>query len=178
MRPAEVWGWYRYPFSSRSLMVLRIVAEDRAMANRFEIVRLPAGSAVSTYVSITASSTCRSRSVRDFGMSPNLLTTNNLDHRVGAGQVADESIEAEPPLGRANQPSCVHLRPAMLDPSGGRGRSRAVTGSPASVRNARYRRSSSRCSGVRISSHSTGERPAAMARAYAGHAAIFQRRAR
>src|SRR5881398_781502 len=128
MRPAEVWGWYRYPFSSRSLIVLRIVAEDRAMANRFEIVRLPAGSAVSTYVSITASSTCRSRSVRDFGMSPNLLTTNNLDHRVGAGQVADESIEAEPPLGRANQPSCVHLRPAMLDPSGGRGRSRAVEG--------------------------------------------------
>ncbi len=27
-RPAEVWGWERYPFSSRSLMVLRIVAGD------------------------------------------------------------------------------------------------------------------------------------------------------
>src|SRR5213596_517657 len=128
MRPAEVWGWYRYPFSSRSLMVLRIVAEDRAMANRFEIVRLPAGSAVSTYVSITASSTCRSRSVRDFGMSPNLLITNNLDRRVGAGQVADESIEAEPPLGRANQPLAPHFGPALLSPAGRGGRWRMVEG--------------------------------------------------
>src|SRR5947199_1080377 len=128
MRPAEVWGWYRYPFSSRSLIVLRIVAEDRAMANRFAIVRLPAGSAVSTYVSITASSTCRSRSVRDFGMSPNLLITNNLDRRVGAGQVADESIEAEPPLGRANQPLAPHFGPALLSPAGRGGRWRMVEG--------------------------------------------------
>jgi len=29
MRPAEVWGWYKYPFSSRSLIVLRIDAGDR-----------------------------------------------------------------------------------------------------------------------------------------------------
>src|SRR5213083_2016886 len=125
MRPAEVWGWYRYPFSSRPLIVLRIVAEDRSMANRFEIVRLPAGSAVSTYVSITASSTCRSRSVRDFGMSPNLLTTNNLADGAGPGQVADQRIEAEPTLGSACQAPPLQLHPPRCQP-GGEGRGGAV----------------------------------------------------
>ncbi len=47
-RPAEVWGWVRYPFSSRSLMVLRTVAGDTPSLKRLETVRLPAGSAVST----------------------------------------------------------------------------------------------------------------------------------
>jgi hypothetical protein len=47
-RPADVCGWKRKPFSSRSLIVLRIVAGDTPMPKRREIVREPAGSAVST----------------------------------------------------------------------------------------------------------------------------------
>jgi hypothetical protein len=47
-RPAEVCGWKRYPFSSRSLIVFRIVAGDTPSPNRRAIVRDPAGSAVST----------------------------------------------------------------------------------------------------------------------------------
>ena len=47
-RPADVCGWKRYPFSSRSLIVLRIVAGDTPSPKRREIVRDPAGSAVST----------------------------------------------------------------------------------------------------------------------------------
>jgi hypothetical protein len=42
--------------------VLRIVAADRPRPNRFAIVRLAAGSAVWTYVSMTAPNTWRSRS--------------------------------------------------------------------------------------------------------------------
>jgi hypothetical protein len=63
-RPAEVCGWYRYPFSSRSLMVFRTVAGDTPSLNRRVSMRLPAGSAVSTYVRITASRTWCSRSLR------------------------------------------------------------------------------------------------------------------
>jgi hypothetical protein len=47
-RPAEVCGWYRKPFSSRSLIVFRIVAGDTPRPNRRESVRDPAGSAVAT----------------------------------------------------------------------------------------------------------------------------------
>jgi hypothetical protein len=47
-RPAEVCGWYRYPFSSRSLIVFRIVAGETPSPKRREMVREPAGSAVST----------------------------------------------------------------------------------------------------------------------------------
>ena len=47
-RPAEVCGWKRKPFSSRSLIVLRIVAGETPIPKRREIVREPAGSAVST----------------------------------------------------------------------------------------------------------------------------------
>jgi hypothetical protein len=48
MRPADVCGWKRYPFSSRSLIVLRMVAGDTPSPNRREMLRDPAGSAVST----------------------------------------------------------------------------------------------------------------------------------
>jgi hypothetical protein len=47
IRPAEVWGWNRYPLSSSSLIVFRIVAGDTPSPNRRAIVWLPAGSAVS-----------------------------------------------------------------------------------------------------------------------------------
>src|SRR6266702_2966038 len=47
---------------------------------------------------MTASRTWRSRSVRDATMSPKLLPANNLDRPPGAGQVADEGVEAHPPL--------------------------------------------------------------------------------
>jgi hypothetical protein len=47
MRPAEVWGWNRYPLSSSSLMVFRMVAGDTPSPNRRAMVWLPAGSAVS-----------------------------------------------------------------------------------------------------------------------------------
>src|SRR2546422_4686793 len=121
MRPAEVCGWYRYPFSSRSLIVLRIVAADSIMPDRREIVRLPAGSAVSTYVEMTASSTCRSRSVRDCDISPNLLAANNLGHYSRLGQVAHQGIEPKPALGSAHQALAPQLCPATFQPAGGRG---------------------------------------------------------
>jgi hypothetical protein len=47
-RPADVCGWKRYPFSSRSLMVLRTVAADTPSSYERDTLRLPAGSAVST----------------------------------------------------------------------------------------------------------------------------------
>src|SRR2546422_1515155 len=128
MRPAEVWGWYRYPFSSRSLMVLRIVAADRPIRNRRATVRLPAGSAVWTYVSMTASSTWRSRSLRDAAVIlPNPFRENNLRGRVPPGQVADQRVEPQPAFRGAHQPLVPDLHPAPIHP-GGNGRQRAAMG--------------------------------------------------
>src|SRR6267378_4345253 len=67
---------------------------------------------------MTASRTWRSRSFRDATMSPKLLPTNNLDRSTGVGQVADEGIEAKPPLGRAHQPLRLHLHPPLAPPGG------------------------------------------------------------
>src|SRR5690348_7452482 len=128
MRPADVWGWYRYPFSSRSLIVFRIVAAESAWPNFLEIVRLPAGSAVSTYVSMTASRTWRSRSFRDATMSPKLLPANNLASSPYTGQVTNQGVEPQPALRRARHPLVPDLRPALLHPVGGRGRQRAAEG--------------------------------------------------
>src|SRR6266404_1546804 len=77
---------------------------------------------------MTASRTWRSRSFRDATMSPKLLPTNNLDRSTGVGQVADEGIEAKPPLGRAHQPLLAYHRPPPLNPKSGRRRQRAAEG--------------------------------------------------
>src|SRR5688572_32443434 len=69
MRPADVCGWKRKPFSSRSAIALRTVAAETPSPNRLATVRLPAGSAVSTYVRITAS---RMRSSRSLSTNPAL----------------------------------------------------------------------------------------------------------
>ena len=44
-RPAEVWGWDRYPSSSRSAMVLRMVAGESRSRWRLATVRELTGSA-------------------------------------------------------------------------------------------------------------------------------------
>src|SRR5882762_1532922 len=67
---------------------------------------------------MTASRTWRSRSFRDATISPKLLPTNNLDRSTGAGQVANEGIEAKPALGRAHQPLPLHLHPPLAPPGG------------------------------------------------------------
>src|SRR5438034_464626 len=105
-----------------------MVAAESVWPNFLEIVRLPAGSAVSTQVSITASRTWRSRSFRDPAMSPKLLPANNLDRSPQVGQVADEGVQAEPALGCAYQPLVPDLRPAPLHPTGGSRRQRAAEG--------------------------------------------------
>src|SRR5438552_17163919 len=100
-------------------MVLRIVAADRPIRNRRAIVRLPAGSAVCTYVSMTASSTWRSRSLRDAAVIlPNPFGENNLRGRVPPGQVADQRVEAQPAFRRAHDPLPPHLHPAPVHPAG------------------------------------------------------------
>src|SRR5467141_85756 len=120
MRPAEVWGWYRYPFSSRSLMVLRIVAGESPSCSRLAMVRLAAGSAVWTYDSMTAPSTCRSRSVRGVGVfiSVKLFHTNNLRGRGVRGQGTNQLIEPEPAFSGAADPASADLDPAGPHPVG------------------------------------------------------------
>src|SRR5438094_5705556 len=109
-------------------MVFRIVAAESAMPNLFEMVRLPAGSAVWTYVSMTASSTCRSRSVSEVATAPNLLLPNNLGSYGTIGQVADDAVQAKPAFRRAHQPLLGHVHPAPRHTPGGRGRQRAAEG--------------------------------------------------
>src|SRR6185437_418455 len=77
---------------------------------------------------MTASRTWRSRSFRDATISPKLLPANNLARPTGAGQVADERIEAKPALGRAHEALVPNFRPALLNPKGGRRRQRAAEG--------------------------------------------------
>src|SRR5207302_1330904 len=109
-------------------MVFRIVAAESAKPNLLEMVRLPAGSAVSTYVSMTASSTCRSRSVSEVATAPNLLLPNNLGSYGTIGQVADDAVQAKPAFRRAHQPLLGHLHPAPRQPLGGGRRWRTVEG--------------------------------------------------
>src|SRR5882757_8775715 len=97
-------------------------------------------------------------------MSPKLLPANNLARSTYTGQVTDEGVEPKPALRRAREPLLPDLGPSPLHPQGGTGRHRAARGTPASVRNARYRLSSSRCSAVRVSSTSTANSPALTAR--------------
>src|SRR5713226_2227392 len=77
---------------------------------------------------MTASRTWRSRSFRDATMSPKLLPANNLARSTYAGQVTDEGVEPEPPFGTTHQALVHDVRPALLDPSGGRRRQRAAEG--------------------------------------------------
>ena len=106
--------------------MFRMVAGERESPNLREMVRLPAGSAVATYVSMTASSTWRSRSFRDAAMLPNPLAANNLAHYGLPGQGMHQGVEPEPALGRAHEVLAPMLEPAAVDKKGGRGRQRAA----------------------------------------------------
>src|SRR5512134_2378756 len=97
-------------------MMLRMLAGDSARPTRRDMVRLPAGSAVSTYVAITASRTERSRSFRDWFKASNLLVPNNLAGPEGGGQVADQRVEPQPPLRSATEAGAGEFHPALLDP--------------------------------------------------------------
>src|SRR5712691_11314933 len=92
-------------------MVLRIVAGDSPSRSRLAIVRLAAGSAVWTYVSMTAPRTCRSRSVRGVGISAKLFHANNLRSSGMGGQVTHQSVETQPPLRSASDPITPHFQP-------------------------------------------------------------------
>src|SRR5437870_2513869 len=103
-----------------------MVAGERARPHLREIVRLPAGSAVATYVSMTASRTWRSRSFRDAVMSPNPLAANNLADSGLPGQGMYQRVKPQPSLGRADEASVSVLDPPPLHPQGGSGRQRAA----------------------------------------------------
>src|SRR5712692_5666851 len=77
---------------------------------------------------MTASRTWRSRSFRDATMSPKLLPANNLARSTYTGQVTNEGVEPEPPFGTAHQALLDDVRPALLDPPGGRRWQRAAEG--------------------------------------------------
>src|SRR2546425_12915992 len=79
---------------------------------------------------MTASRTCRSRSVRDVAMLPNLLAANNLHGRAGVGQVAHQSVEAEPAFRSAGETPILDHHPALRRPSG-KGRQWAAMGGKA-----------------------------------------------
>src|SRR3954469_15282154 len=86
IRPADVCGWERNPFSSRSLIVFRIVAAETPRPKPRDSTLDPAAWAVWTYVWMTASRTRRSRGVSSsaVGISVNVLTTSVM--RQGGGQ--------------------------------------------------------------------------------------------
>src|SRR5713101_5879833 len=92
-------------------MVLRIVAGDSPSCRRLAIRRLAAGSAVWTYVSMTAPKTCRSRSVSGVFISAKLFHANNLRSRRRPGQGMHEGIKAQPPLRGAPHPATRHFHP-------------------------------------------------------------------
>src|SRR5438309_11433276 len=77
---------------------------------------------------MTASSTWRSRSLRDAAVIlPNPFGENNLRGRVPPGQVADQRVEPQPAFRSAHQPLIPDLHPAPVDPNGKR-RKEAVRG--------------------------------------------------
>src|SRR5450759_5390071 len=126
-RPAEVCGCMRNPFSSRSLIVLRMVAGETPNPNRRDRIRDPAGSAVWTYVLITASRTRRSRGVSSsaVAISLNMLTTSVM--RQGDG----ERIEAQPAGRSATElPVCAKLGPSRVDPGLDERQLRRMDGQP------------------------------------------------
>src|SRR6185437_12015840 len=97
----------------RSLIVLRIVAGETPRPNRREIVRDPAGSAVSTYDRITASRIWRSRSVSSGffdAISPSLLMASER------GQGGGEAVEPQPSLRGQRHPVLSQDSPPGLLP--------------------------------------------------------------
>src|SRR5438046_2534565 len=116
MRPADVCGWKRNPLASNSLIVFRIVAGDTPSPNRRDSVRDPAGSAVSTYMRMTASRTRRSRleSSSD-AISSNILTTSEVC------QVRGDRVQSKPAECCEHQPTVVaNMSPTLVDPCAGR----------------------------------------------------------
>src|SRR5262245_2809637 len=120
MRPAEVCVWKRNPFSSRSLIVLRIVAGESPKPKRLAMVRLAAGSAVCTYVSITAPSTARSRSVNNVVKCSNPFRQNKLRSCKVPGQGGDQTVEAQPAGGGAAEAASIAGEPPLRDKGGRR----------------------------------------------------------
>src|SRR2546426_9119040 len=77
---------------------------------------------------MTASSTWRSRSLRDAAVIlPNPFGENNLRGRVPPGQVVDQRVEPQPAFRGAHDPLPPHLHPAPVHPDGKR-RKEAVRG--------------------------------------------------
>src|SRR6266567_1507138 len=77
---------------------------------------------------MTASSTCRSRSVSEVATAPNLLLPNNLRSYGTTGQVAHDAVQAKPAFRRAHQPLLGQVHPAPRHTPGGRGRQRTAEG--------------------------------------------------
>src|SRR5215831_11315773 len=78
------------------------------------MVRLAAGSAVCTYVSITAPSTTRSRSVSGVVKCSNPFQPNKLRNRRVPGQGGDKAVETQPSGGRAAKALAVGFDPPTL----------------------------------------------------------------
>src|SRR5947208_16713391 len=77
---------------------------------------------------MTASSTWRSRSLRDAAVIlPNPFRENNLRGRVPPGQVVDQRVEPQPAFRGADDLLPPQLHPAPVHP-GGNGRQRAAMG--------------------------------------------------
>src|ERR1017187_7173606 len=88
-----------------------MVAGETPRTKRREMVREPAGSAVSTYDRITASRIWRSRSVSSGDcISPSLLMASN------GGQGGGEAVEPQPALGSQRHPVISKHRPPALAP--------------------------------------------------------------
>src|SRR5258707_13249739 len=91
------------------------------------MVRLAAGSAVCTYVSITAPSTARSRSVNGVVKCSNPFRQNKLRNREVPGQGGDETVEAQPAGRRAAEARPIGEQPPSFE-EGGQGRQEAGEG--------------------------------------------------
>src|SRR5262245_21408933 len=92
-------------------MALRIVAADTPRPNRFATVRLPAGSAVSTYVRMTASRILASLSLRSLLMLENSMLAETNVSRPGKRRQAVQPL---------NQLGCkpIENQPAVSSQTG------------------------------------------------------------
>src|SRR3989338_7540959 len=78
-RPAEVWGWARYPLSTRRFISLRIVAGETPIWYFLSRVSEPTGSAVWEYSSTMARRILTWRSVKaGSGFGSSAITSSNL----------------------------------------------------------------------------------------------------
>src|SRR5262249_45324023 len=93
-------------------MVLRIVAAETPKGKRRAMVRDPAGSAVWTYDSITASSTLRSGS-ESSEVIPKSCIASNLATNGSGGQARNDLIEPEPTRWSESDPPPFPRQPSL-----------------------------------------------------------------